>query len=393
MVSAVALLSGLTLIVGANAAQASQRPPAASSWAIEKMPFPSGATSVTVSSVSCVSDTRCVAVGMIGGEAARTATLALVWEGKSWKVQATATPTGAFSTALAGVSCTSDSACIAVGTALYDSGAVSLPLAEAWNGKSWRVQTTPAPKGATDISLFGVSCSSATACTAVGDDTASGNTEAVAERWNGSTWAVQTTAKTGALDAPFLGVSCGSASSCVAVGYQEKTDTSANQPLAEKWNGKTWAVQKTPLPSGSPGGTFNAVSCSAPTACTATGTSDTTGKTGPALAERWNGKMWSIQATPNPTGLGSTYFNATLVGVSCVSATACTAIGSYAPGGANAYYAEVWNGTSWKLQTAPKPAGMTYGSLNGVSCVATRCVAAGNYRPSSGPQAPFAIAN
>jgi hypothetical protein len=392
VLTACALLSGLTLIVGANAAQATGRPPSASNWTIEKMPFPSGASNVTMSSVSCISDTHCVAVGTLGGKVTFTATLAEVWNGKSWKIQATATPKGAFTTTLDGVSCTSASACIAVGTTFYDSGAINLPLAEAWNGKTWQVQVTHAPKGSTGFSLSGVSCSSASACTAVGEDTESGNAEAVAERWNGKTWAFQTTAKTGALETPLMGVSCPSAAACVAVGYQDKTDASPNQPLAEKWNGKTWAVQKVPLPSGSPGGTFNAVSCSSPTACTATGSSNSSGKSAPALAERWNGKTWGIQATPNPAGLGSKYFNATLVAVSCASATACTAAGGYAPGGLNDYYAEVWNGTRWELQTTPKPAGFTFGYLYGVSCVRNRCVAVGDYH-SANPQTSFAIAN
>lgn len=36
----------------------------------------------------------------------------------------------------------------------------------------------------------------------------------------------------------------------------------------------------------------------------------------------------TIQATPNPTGAQSSYLN-TLNGVSCTSATACSAAGSY----------------------------------------------------------------
>ena len=41
-------------------------------------------------------------------------------------------------------------------------------LAEVRNGTSWTVQTTPNPPGATESSLYGVLCSPATACTAVG---------------------------------------------------------------------------------------------------------------------------------------------------------------------------------------------------------------------------------
>jgi hypothetical protein len=55
-------------------------------------------------------------------------------------------------------------------------------------------------------------------------------------------------------------------------------------------------------------------------------------------------------------------------GVSCASATACTASGAYAPGGHPAYFLEAWNGRSWRLATAPHPAGFVQGALNGVSC-------------------------
>lgn len=54
-------------------------------------------------------------------------------------------------------------------------------------------------------------------------------------------------------------------------------------------------------------------------ACAAAG-----GDTGGALAERWNGTSWAIQRTPgNPAG---TPENA-LAGVLCTSARVCTAAG------------------------------------------------------------------
>ncbi len=49
---------------------------------------------------------------------------------------------------------------------------------------------------------------------------------------------------------------------------------------------------------------------------------------------------WSIQTTPNPAG-GS---NSILNGVSCTSASACTAVGNYSNGTATVTLAERWNG-------------------------------------------------
>lgn len=51
--------------------------------------------------------------------------------------------------------------CLAAAAAL-----VMAALAEAWNGSSWTVQPTPNPDGY--ASLAAISCTSASACTAVG---------------------------------------------------------------------------------------------------------------------------------------------------------------------------------------------------------------------------------
>ena len=44
--------------------------------------------------------------------------------------------------------------------------------------------------------------------------------------------------------------------------------------------------------------------------------------------EAWNGTSWAIQPAPNPGG-ASTASSAFLQGVSCVSASTCTAAGDY----------------------------------------------------------------
>jgi hypothetical protein len=81
------------------------------------------------------------------------------------------------------------------------------------------------------------------------------------------------------------------------------------------------------------------VSCASATACTAVGDYNN-GTTGVTLAERWNGSTWSIQPTPNPAGAPVSLLN----GVSCASATACTAVGGYNNGTAGVTLAERWNG-------------------------------------------------
>ena len=50
-----------------------------------------------------------------------------------------------------------------------DSSGVQDTLAEAWDGTSWSVQTTPGPSGGQLPTLSGVACTTANGCTAVGD--------------------------------------------------------------------------------------------------------------------------------------------------------------------------------------------------------------------------------
>jgi hypothetical protein len=68
------------------------------------------------------------------------------------------------------------------------------------------------------------------------------------------------------------------------------------------------------------------VSCTSATACTAVGHYQNGAGTRVTLAERWDGTSWTIQPTPS---LSPNYFYTTLSGVSCTSATACTAVGAH----------------------------------------------------------------
>jgi hypothetical protein len=96
--------------------------------------------------------------------------------------------------------------------------------------------------------------------------------------------------------------------------------------LAEKWNGSSWAVLPAPNVAGAPVNAFSDVACASDTACVAVGGSGPgIVGAGNALAESWNGTAWTIQSTPQPSGTTQSEFFA----VDCVSATACLAVGQY----------------------------------------------------------------
>jgi hypothetical protein len=258
-----------------------------------------------------------------------------------------------------GVSCTSASACTAGGNG---------GDTQAWNGTSWRLEKTPAAV------LYGVSCTAASTCTAVGyTENGSGETFALAEVWNGTAWSTETTPlPAGATSSELEGVSCTSATTCTAVGYYVD---SAGTPLtlAESWNGTAWSVQAGPTSVGG----LNGVSCTSASSCTAVGVYDSS-----TLAEAWDGTTWSVETTANPTGFASDF----LEDVSCTATPACTAVGtSYNAAGNPGMLAEVWNGSAWVIEDTPTPKGATSSELNGVSCTAAgACTAVGEYSNSVG---------
>jgi hypothetical protein len=345
-------------------------PPAASGagWSMVPSPNPLARTG-QLAGVSCSSSSSCTAVGDYTKRFGRTVTLAERWNRTSWRVESTPNPEGAPSSALNAVDCTSSSVCVAVGTSFTHSGA-EITLAERWDGTRWSIQATPNPSSGGGV-LFGVSCTSASACTAVG----ASNAGTFAERWNGTKWAIQLTPNPPGAQFSFLSaVACTSSSACTAVGgYGNSSGTLVS--LAERWDGTRWRIQATPNPSGAQFSVLNAVACTSSSACTAVGGSVNGSGTGVNLAERWNGTKWAIQLTPNPPGAQFSFLSA----VACTSSSACTAVGAYGNNsGTLVTLAERWNGTTWSIQPTLNRPRASGSGLAAVSCPRPSfCMAAG----------------
>jgi|HubBroStandDraft_4_1064222.scaffolds.fasta_scaffold55237_1 hypothetical protein len=355
-------------------------------WAIQSTSLPSGAKEGGLTGgVSCLWATACESVGSYVNSSSVQVTLAESWNGVESAIQTTANPTGAKASHLSGVSCTSLSACTAVGSYTNSAG-TEVTLAEGWNGTAWSIQTTPNPTGAKASHLSGVSCASSSACEAIGSDTnSSGVSVTLAERWNGTEWAIQTTSNpTGATGSNLYGVSCTASTACTAVGTWRAPfenpihhNMVTNQySLAEVWNGTTWTIKETPNTQDSEGDTEDVlmgVSCTSTTACTAVG-EYSRGEAGEeALVERWNGTAWATQT--------SVFYGngASLKAVSCASSTVCDAVGyQLTPAEAHRTLSESWNGTTWATGTTVDPTGTTRDELSGISCPSTKaCVVGG----------------
>jgi hypothetical protein len=261
------------------------------------------------------------------------------------------------------------SATVAMGAVLISAGGWAASPANASTG--WSVQPTPSPGHANY--LTSVSCVSGGTCEAVGDyGPPNQETELplAMGKTSGSRWAMQTAANPASGYQDGLdGVSCVSASFCAAAGWettqQQPQDTF---PMAETWNGTSWTLQPTPNPPGVDS-SLSAVSCLSPTACMAVGSYGNSSEVDKAFTEFWNGKTWALVPFTDK------FYDVFLTGVSCPSASFCLAVGQANRTDLSA----TWNGTAWTVSAMPNPGGGYTPLLNGLSCAsATACTVVGS---------------
>ncbi|MFL5872202.1 MAG: S8 family peptidase [Solirubrobacterales bacterium] len=365
-----------------------------SEWVSMTVPSPLGGTNPRLESVSCSSANACMAVGLYT-PTTRRRPFAERWNGSVWTPVSMPTPSAIVANTHVGspdVSCPSATSCIAVSgyaSALSENKSKiseERTLVESWSGGEWTIVPSPNPSGQSLDRLSAVSCSSTSACTAVGTATTSSSSNAsvgLAERWNGTEWSLQSPVNpSGGQETVLEDVFCSTASRCMAVGDTNKEGNTLQvypRAFLEEWNGTGWT-----LLSGGIEGRLKALSCSSPTSCNAAGEQ--------LLGYHWNGTIWASQSiappegrpllnqlTPGPEG-GS---GIEVRGLSCPTATVCTAAGKYRPQKTSLSLpvmplAERWSGASWSTQSTPVPSPRTEVQLEDVSCAgATECLAVG----------------
>jgi hypothetical protein len=399
-----------------------------SQWQILPTTKPANAQEADLHSVSCGSISVCEAVGGWTNPEGKLGALVEGWNGTKLEAQTPTKPTGAKSTLLQSVSCSSATFCSAVGQ--YEtSEAAIVTLAESWNGTKWKTVTTPALLGSKEAGLHGVACSTSTACVAVGWYTLTTGTELpLTELWNGTKWVVQSTPTPGGAEQSYLeGASCAPSSTvCFASGWYVNAG-GVTLPLSERWNGSSWALLTNPMPAGAVGAKLNSIGCSASSACTAVGTYETASHRVAPLAERWTGSEWQLQSPASAAEPAATELNAVacpstgvcrasgdakseetptalveeanngewslsgaanpgepkrsnLESVACGGSSACVSVGEYESAeGAFSSLAELWNGTQWQVLPTSKPSNAQEDDLRGASCgSSTNCVAVGD---------------
>jgi hypothetical protein len=242
-------------------------------WTAKRLPLAGSGLEGTLASVSCLSDTSCVAVGAPDDEAFG---LVETFSGSTWTETRVPRPSGVADEWLAGVSCVSVGSCVAVGTYWISTSAVrrSRPLAVSLSGGVWQPQELPAPADVSAKTEFNIPtmrsvvCQSMTSCVAAGFyPVSSFKTKPLIESLSGHSWSPLSPDVLGSPEWTLLfGISCSSANACVAVGSSE------GNPLVTTLNGGTWTSTFPVPPVGADtGGSLLAVSCLPTGQCVAAG--------------------------------------------------------------------------------------------------------------------------
>ncbi len=291
---------------------------------------------------------------------------------------------------LSGVFCTSASNCWSVGSFASKQAALNQVLH--WTGKRWFKVAVPNPGGTAkfdESELAAVRCTSASNCWAVGDY---GKNNAKLDQvlhWTGKKWfVVPAPTPGGTLENDMnslTDVACTSARSCWAVGSYGNTmevshtesEVVFNQAL--HWDGRKWSLVATPAPGGTGRNhvsTLSAIRCAAPGDCWAAGTYGQVrvNNKSTLLSQmlHWNGQKWAKVTVPSPGGTAKGSFSQ-LDGLSCTSASNCWAVGLGGRFGASSLrfldLALRWDGRKWLRVGTPSPAGVKSGSINSLASV------------------------
>jgi hypothetical protein len=186
----------------------------------------------------------------------------------------------------------------AVGLASNDAFTTSAPLIEHWDGTTWR--SLPAPKPGLQNTLYAVAAISATDIWAVGEYSTDGyqTIEVLLEHYDGHMWA-QVAGQNPATTNVASSVAAISLDDVWIVGSQYRVG-SAYQALAEHWDGTVWTVVLTPtVPTEER--TLLAVSAIAPGDVWAAGERNNS-----TFLEHWDGSAWTDVTSQDP-GIVSYY--------------------------------------------------------------------------------------
>lgn len=216
-------------------------------------------------------------------------------------------------------------------------------LIEHWNGNKWAIVNSPNPS-VSENELDGVSAVSTKNVWAVGQyfDNNTGSEQTLIEHWNGSQWSVISSPNGSSSSNVLDSISVASANDIWAAG--EYFTSTATLTLIEHWDGTQWSVVSSP--NSTSYNTLRGVVALSATNVWVVGYHGSQ-----TLTERWNGTQWSIVSSPNRQSNENF-----LYGVSATSANDVWAVGfSFPNSGIDQTLIEQWNGKRWSIVASPNP--------------------------------------
>jgi len=375
---------------------------AGTTWTLSLLPTPAVSAGSQLTEISCFSAGSCVAIGTYLDSLLSNQTYVETLAGTTWSEVALPTLPSWYGSTPGGVSCPAVTDCIAVGSASLRSGAVG-SFASSWNGTTWTTASLPGPLGGLEAGLTAISCTSGTACVAIGIDylsKAAANSGVFAQNFeetlSATTWtASQLAGIHGALQPSIVGISCSAASSCVAVGRLSINNNSQYQngngngvfrltfsvtggpshALVQRLSGAAWTRSVLVDPAGPPAADLTSVSCATATSCVGVGAYATVTGTGLLVGDLAGG-AWNLSQLPSASGVENF-----LESISCPRGPTCIAVGFQVDATRHWHpmYATDTNGT-WVIRDLPSPVGSQDVELSNVSCSSsTFCLALGSY--------------
>jgi hypothetical protein len=340
----------LAVPVGAGSAAA------AATWSIVPSPNPSGyGPNLLAVSTDAASDAWTVGV-VFNPSNSTYQTVSEHWDGTAWSV--VGTPNPLTNSWLTGVAALSPTNAWAVGFASSGGWVTNRTLIAHWNGTSWSTVPSPNPSSFSENDLWATWAASPSDVWAVGDYLPGGGVEKpLAEHWNGTSWAVVPTPNAGHY-ANFHRVFGSSSTDVWAVGTAEDRPAGVSGPLTEHWNGVKWSI----VPAPTLGETYlRGGWATSPSDAWIVGEWDGAGPnyTAHSLVYHWNGTTWtSVSSAPGTE----------LWGVRAQTPTDAWIAGIKSGAGFSATLIEHWDGVSWTVVPSPNKT-MAPGAINELNAV------------------------
>lgn len=321
------------------------------SWKI--VPSPNAGSNPTnlLSGLAIVSPRNIWTVGATTNSTPVTDTLTEHWNGHSWRIVPSPNVAGASQSLLAAVATVPHTDQLWA-TGISVTGGVQSTLIEHWNGTRWKV--VPSPNvGTVGNSLSAVVVLSATDAWATGAwSSGPSSSSALVEHWNGKKWRLASSPSVvGHVNLSALTDVPGTRSLWASGGTGSGT-------LTEHLSGGAWSVIPSPNAPASTGGDYlRAISARTAKNVWAVGQDGTGGNPVLTLTEHWNGTKWNAVTSPDPGSTESGLYSVAQV----PGEKTFWAVGLEGTPSTFQTLVERWNGTKWSVVASPNAS--TYQNL------------------------------